>query len=341
MTDTTSAVTMFGSIGNRDDILDQKSENTTEFSINNINISRALYIKLGGEGIWEKECIKDGTLRLGYQNVPDGLCREANWTEALAEITKTCPDRGAATRHLSQVKNFYEAPEDVLWITFSSDRMWWCFAYPEVQLNDDGSKTRKAINGWSDKDVNGQLLLKNRISGKLLATQGFRGTICSVKELDYVLCKIKAKVNIKIELAQQAFLALTGLLIPLIKSLHQNDLETLTDLIFRHAGWNRIGVQGGTEKDIDLDLISSLTGERVAVQVKSRANKAVYEDYKNIFADMQGFSKFYFVTHTPAKNLQEVITNNTDEEFIFWGPQDLAEHSARSGLIGWILDKAN
>jgi hypothetical protein len=56
-------------------------------------------------------------------------------------------------------------------------------------------------------------------------------------------------------------------LIPIIKELHPKDLEIFTDLVFRQSGWQRVGVSGGTEKDIDLDLISPVTGERIAVQI--------------------------------------------------------------------------
>jgi hypothetical protein len=69
-----------------------------------------------------------------------------------------------------------------------------------------------------------------------------------------LLHKINGTVAPHVEAAQLAFSELVNTLIPIIKNLHEKDLEILADLIFRQAGWNRIGVLGGTEQDIDLDL---------------------------------------------------------------------------------------
>jgi hypothetical protein len=306
-----------------------------------IETEQALYIKLGEGGTWERECTKDGTLRLGYHHLSHELCIEGKWPEVLAEILKTTKDKGAATRHLNQVRFFYEASPDTLWITFNSDRLFWCFAKTEVTLNKDGSKIRQTISGWRDKSIKGELLTKKNISGKVLATQGFQGTICSAPEIDYLLHKINGTVAPHIEAAQTAFNSLVEKLIPIIKSLNEKDLETFTDLIFRQAGWSRVGVLGGTEKDIDLDLISPITNERIAVQIKSRASDAVYIEYRNKFSDMRGYTKFYFVTHSPTAALVKAASLNTDGNFIFWGAQELADFSAKNGLIGWLLDKAS
>ena len=51
--------------------------------------------------------------------------------------------------------------------------------------------------------------------------------------------------------------------------LHQDDFETLVDLIFARGGWHRVSALGGNEADIDLAVEQSLTGERAFVQVKS------------------------------------------------------------------------
>lgn len=135
-------------------------------------------------------------------------------------------------------------------------------------------------------------MLKSSLSGKLLAVEGFRGTICSVQGIDYLLNKINGTFDPHVIEAQNAFENIQTALIPLIGRLHYTDLETLTDLIFRHSGWQRVGVSGGIERDIDLDLLSPVTGERIAVQVKSRLNAATWYDYCNRFADMRGFPDF-------------------------------------------------
>ena len=38
-----------------------------------VTAKTARYIKLGGGGGWEAQCLKEGTLRLGYYEVPHEL----------------------------------------------------------------------------------------------------------------------------------------------------------------------------------------------------------------------------------------------------------------------------
>jgi len=245
------------------------------------------------------------------------------------------------TRHIDQVKKFYEEPETTLWITFHSDRLWWCFAKPDVVLLSDRSKTRTVVDRWRDPDINGKTLIKGHLSGKLLATQSFQGTICSVKEVGYLLHKINGTSEPHVAEAERTLETLVAALKPIIRNMHPKDLEILTDLIFRQGGWQRTGVAGEVEKDIDLDLISPITQERIAIQVKSKASLAVYEDYQSKFVDMSGFTRFYFVTHSPDKKLQTYLEGNADEKLKFWGVEELARQAAQNGLVRWLIDKAS
>lgn len=45
-------------------------------------------------------------------------------------------------------------------------------------------------------------MLKGRLSGRLLAVQGFQGTICTVSDLDYLLHKINGTVEPHVATAQ-------------------------------------------------------------------------------------------------------------------------------------------
>lgn len=301
----------------------------------------ALYIKLGRSGEWENDCIREGTLKLGYRELPHELCREPSWPEVEKQALATAKDKGAATRDVNQVRLFYETPPSTLWITFHSDRLWWCFASTPVLKLDDLTKTRQTVDGWHDRDVNDAPLFKALLSGKLLATEGFQGTICSVSEREYLLHKINGTAQPHVLAAQRALEVLIASLVPIVQKLHHKDLELLVDLVFRQSGWNRIGVTGGTTKDIDLDLLSPITGERVAVQVKSRASVGEYDAYRQKFADMRGYARFYFVTHSPNPKLASSAAEAADPSFIFWGASELAAHAARSGLAGWLLDKAS
>lgn len=301
---------------------------------------KALFIKLGDKGRWEKDCIENGYLQLGYHELDHDACLVGDADKAKRAFPEGY-NQGAVTRHIDQVFKFYHEPESTLWITFYSDRLWWCFSKEVIEKQSDGSKVRPVVTKWSDTDINGIPLHKGRLSGKLLSVQGFQGTICTVKEKDYLLHKINGTNEPHVQAAENAVSNLEKALFPIIRNLHPKDLETLTDLIFRQAGWQRTGVAGEVEKDIDLDLISPITQERIAVQVKSRANVGTYEAYKEKFSDMSGFSKFYFVTHSPNKTLDTLIETTTDEDFIFWGVEELSRQSVRNGLVGWLIDRAS
>lgn len=305
-----------------------------------IQAAKALFIKLEKGGSWERECIQRGTLRLGYYELPHNLCLSSDWGTVKAAFPSES-DQGSITRHINQVQQFYEEPDTTLWITFHSDRLWWCFSSSTISYLPDRSKVRYVIDQWRDTDINGNLLIKSHLSEKLLAVQSFQGTICSIKERDYLLHKINGTSEPHVNEAQAALDKLIDSLIPIVKNLHPKDLETLTDLIFRQAGWQRTGVAGEVEKDIDLDLISPIDQERIAVQVKSKASFTTYQDYQQKFSDMRGFSRFYFVTHSPHSSLSEVSSQTNDGAFIFWGAEQLAQQVARNGLIGWLIDRAS
>lgn len=305
-----------------------------------ISASAALFIKLGEGGRWAAECLREGTLRFGYREIQHKVCAAHDWAEVGRQTLQFSKDRGAATRHTNQIRQFYETPDTTLWITFHSDRLWWCFSTENVRSRQGNEKERDVIGCWRDTDINGVHLIKSRLSGKLLTVQGFQGTICSVSDLDYLLHKINGTVQPHVADAQIAFENLVAALIPIVKKLHWKDLEILIDLIFRQSGWQRVGVAGGTEKDIDLDLISPVTQERIAVQVKSTAKADVYRAYRDKYADMRGFSRFYFATHSPAKDLVKEAAAADDPSFVFWGPEEITQLTVRNGLTGWLIDKA-
>ena len=311
------------------------------FKMTQVSATKALFIKLGEGGIWQAECIEKGTLRFSYREVPHDICQAGNWPEVERKARGFSKDKGSATRHVNQIRQFYEADEKVLWVTFHSNRLWWCFSNPAIKPLPNGERIREVVTPWSDCDRHGERLLFGKISGKLLATRGFRGTICTISDVDYLLHKINGTNEPHVVAAQTAFESLQRCLIPIIQKLHEKDLEILVDLVFRQAGWQRVGVSGGTEKDIDLDLISPVTGERIAVQVKSRASVAVWQKYRKTFADMKGFTRFYFVTHSPDVSLQMEADAADDPDFVLWGIEQLAGQAVRGGLTGWLLDKAS
>ena len=305
-----------------------------------IKPSMALYIKLGRGSIWASDCItKNQTLRYG-ENIGSEheLGLDGKWDEVWQELEVFFSDKGATTRDTNQMRLFYESDTSVLWVTFFGDRLYWCFSRPELTVLPDKSITRPVTDEWRSVDINGRPLQKNQLSGKLLSMQGFRGTICSVKEFEYLVQRINAQVPRAVEEAQDALSELQAKTEAIVRMLHWKDFEVLVDLIFRQAGWQRVGELGGTQKTLDLDLVSPISSERCGVQIKSKANLAQLENYQQQFADMQGYTRLYFVVHTPSRDLGQA---KIIEDVELWLPQDIAHWAVKYGLIDWIIAKAS
>ena len=301
-----------------------------------INFPYAYFIKLGRNGKWEKDCLeKSQTLRLSYDEVPHDLCIRQRWDEVQDFLETIGNDTGAATRHKNQIRLFYEADENSLWITFFGDRLYWCFSKPEIEKLSDDSKTRPAIGGWKSVDINDNPLQKAQLSGALLTVQGFRGTICQVKEHAYLRRKINGIVQPDVEAALIAQAEFEIRIEALIRKLNWKDFELLIDLIFRQAGWQRLSVIGKAEKTIDLDLLYPITNERFLVQIKSSAGQQELETFRIRMSEYQDFSRAYFIVHSPSTKLD--VSEIDDVEV--WLLKEVAHRVVLYGLADWVIGK--
>lgn len=308
---------------------------------NKIKANKVLFIKLGDGGKFEKECIEDSqTLKLSYREVEHDLCINREWNKIKDfYVYDRNSDVGAAQRHVNQIRQFYEEDENTLWITFYADKLWWCFSKPEIELLSDNTKIRPVIGKWSDKDINGNVLLAGNISGNLLKTQGFRGTICSVEEAKYALNKINNEQSKEIIEVEKAYSELNLKLIHLIKKLQPKDFEILVDLIFRQAGWQRTSDLGKQQKTLDLALISPLTGERAIVQIKTGSNLNEFLDYEEQFVPMKNdYDKFFYVVHSAKPDL---VNYKNESETKLYLVDKIAELSISLGLVEWIIKKVS
>lgn len=305
-----------------------------------IKANKVLFIKLGQSGKFEKECIEiNQTLRLGYREVDHKLCVAGQWDKVHEYFTTEENSKTfVATSHSNQIKQFYEEDDKTLWITFYANKLWWCFSKPEITLLSDKTKTRPVIGKWSDKDLNNTVLLAGNISGKLLKTQGFRGTICSVPEKKYALAKINCEQMKEILEVEQAMFNLKTKLTFLIQNLQWKDFETLVDLIFRQAGWQRVGDTGKTQKTLDLELFAPVTGERAIVQIKAQSDLQQFLSYQEQFAIMNDYDKFFYVVHTAKNNLTN-YENETETKLYL--VDKVAELSISAGLVEWIIKKTS
>ncbi len=307
-------------------------------------IKQARYIKLGPKGNWDALCFSDSTLRLGYPQVPHEMAIRGDAAPIQKIFVDNETEKGASTRHVNQVIDFYRCGEDTLWITFSGGMMWWGVAKPEVTLIDydleghdkRGNRYRQMLDGWHNTDINGKTLYRTDISGFLTQKAAYRGTICDVsgREYDYLLCLIKGEPLPEVRAAQQAKKAMLTSLEALISHLNPKDFELLVDLVFMRGGWQRMGVAGGLEKTVDLELIQPLTQERAAVQVKSDTDQAQLTSYLQQFKAMN-MSRYFYVYHTSKLPL-----TCADDKVKLMGPAELAQSVANFGLMDWVMQKA-
>jgi len=310
-----------------------------------INPSEVLYIKLGSGGEYEKECITNGTLQIGFREVPHELyikcVKNGNWDEVQKAYRESGTSAGTATRYMHQIQRFYEADENILWITFWKGALYWCFAKPGVEVKDNHCKSRETISGWSCEDINGNQLMMSKLSGKVLAMQGFRGTICTVKEAKYLVEKINGIQPARVTETESVLLQLQEKVEDIIRTLSWRDFEILIDLIFRQAGWQRVNELGGKTKTLDIELISPITNERYGVQVKSKARLSLFEEYKTeLMNDIQGgFTRFYFAVHSPDEDLM-LASKDEDDNVKLLLPADISRLAVQYGLTQWVIDKA-
>jgi len=307
--------------------------------MNRIKAKKIIYIKLGRGGKWEKACIeKDQTVRLGFDKTNHKDCLKGNWEAVKKSFRKRGKDKGTATRKTNEIKTFYEEKEDTLWITFYANKMWWCFANSKIKLLKDKSKTRKVIGHWHDKDITGKTLRTDSISGHILQKQAFRGTNNEVKDRKYVLAKINGEKLTEVVEAENARIKLETKLGELIKKLHWKDFENLIDLIFRQAGWQRLGEVGKTAKTLDLDLFSPVTNEKCMVQIKSSSDLNEFTEYCDDFKNMHGYDKFFYVVHQPKGGLKKDRETKSVKLLLL---DDISKLVIDSGLTEWLMKKVS
>ncbi len=222
-----------------------------------INPPRVRYIKLGRQGIWEQECVKNGIVRLGFKTAnPARLakCRGGNWAELTKSFLEEGKDKGTATRFTNEVKLFFEDPGTTLWIAFVGERLYWGFFSDEAKPHADGNGTwRRIEGGWRCQDLNNDELTKDKLSGALTKLAAFRGTTCDVIGSNSVVQRINGLKNPVVERAIAAMSEMHSAIRGMIQLLGPMDFEILVGLIFATSGWRRQGIVGGTEKTKDLD----------------------------------------------------------------------------------------
>jgi hypothetical protein len=300
------------------------------------------FIKLGEAGCWETDCIENGTLQLGFESKQHLQSLRGEWDavyEYWREFRTSSRREATAKDDLRQIRTFYEAPMTMLWITFYKNRLYWCFAQPEVIELEDYTRIRRAIGAWSCNDLNDRPLETANLDGRVTAVQGYRGTICEIKNevRDYLVNKINGVVSRDVVAAISNLAALNQSVRELVRGLHWKDFELLTDLIFARSGLQRVSVLGATTKDIDLELLAPVTGRRAFVQVKSQADQETLDECVRKFNGMNGYDDFFFVMHTGPNQVQR--HQSDDQRINVIGPDRISELVINAGLTNWLIHR--
>jgi len=111
----------------------------------------------------------------------------------------------------------------------------------------------------------------------------------------------------------------------------------LCDLISSRSGWQRVAELGGLQRDTDLVVEQSVTGELAFVQIKSATNPAVLRDYLGRFETGPGFDRMSFVCHPPSGDMAVSVTAKPSH---IWTGQEIARQAGAAGLFDWLNEKA-
>lgn len=298
------------------------------------------YIKLGEGGEWESTSIKKGMLRFGYRETTHEFCLEERWDEVRNELSRIRNKDGVVTRDINQIKIFYHSTPDSIFITFHGGLLYWCRAQPEVTVaNEDNARERLTLNGWSCRSLGGALLGTDKLSGSLVAVQGFQGTICRIKEREYLLRKLNDQPlpqSVEIDKIRTDYVRAAE---ALVRLLCWEDFELLVDLIFTRSGWSRLSSVGGTQKSVDFEISLPTTREIASVQVKSRADVNMLFDYIERFNASRKYHKLFFVWHTG--NIDIGSLQRCPANVVLYNCRRISELVVDLGLVNWVRDKVN
>lgn len=296
------------------------------------------YVKLGEGGAWEKDCLARGVLRMGFGSDLDqgfALCQAKDWAGFAAMWRAQGRNPSVATRFANETRLFAEDDGSTLWITFSEQRLFWAMLEPEgrmTRMYDGDSTYRPVVGGWRDHDIHGKRLIKGNLAGDLVSLAAYRGTSCGVPRHDYVVRKINGLRADEVEAAENALARMQETTLAVIRSLQPNDFELLVDLIFTQSGWRRVGILGGTQKTLDLDIVLPSTGERAMVQVKSATTSDELAEYISKLDPNGPHKRLFYVFHSGE-------AQTADARVSVLGPERIARMTLDAGLMRWVMDK--
>ena len=303
-----------------------------------MEVDNIYYIKLGEGGRWAKDIATDNKVRIGWADVDLTLIHAKDWNATRQICQASCRSIGAGTADANALERFCNSTPRDIWITFHDSKMWWGRLQEGPVLQDGISKYRLLEGRWSCHSASGERLELHRLPGTITKTQGYRATICTIREKEAVLRVLSGERSELGQLLANARSELYRATAEALTLLHWRDFELLVDLIFRQSGWRRVSHAGDTIKDVDLVLECPMTQRKYAVQVKASASLSVARDYQTI-AREAGFERFYFAVHSPAKDLVDHAAEfDSDDGFDLLDASKLAVRVVDGGLTSWLID---
>lgn len=301
--------------------------------MDSVDFQQAYYVKLGRGGMWEKDSIETGKVRIGWDDVPLADIHAGRWDNIRGIVKKAMPG-SAGTHDFNTLKTIVQSSRDDLWVSFYDSKLWWCRV--DGAVHEDGvSKYRPVQGQWHDADLSGRKLFVDHIGGRLLRLRGYRATICNVRHTDELRRLINVQASPELAAVEAAVAALVVQVEAAIRTLHWRDFELLVDLLFRSAGWRRISILGETVKFTDMNLEEPVTGDKYQVQVKSASTLKEFESYRSQFNGGL-YRRMYFVVHSPDKALK--AAEGDDKVHLIHNAR-LARMVVDAGLVGWLMEK--
>lgn len=316
--------------------------------------SQARYLKLGaGNSATDRRCIDESQAYIGFGTDDSELFELASkglWEEfwkSQYERDTAGSERARkqrATSATNQVRAFFQAGEETLWITFFGGYMYYAHFSSESKpvISKELKGCTRAVEGkWIHKDGIGRPLKVENLSGYLTKVRGYQGTSCSLSgdQYTYLLTRLSGRVPSYIEKINQAQDSLVDGVRSAIKTLQPKDFELLVEIIFSRF-LRRIGKAGGNEKFIDITYEDPMTPDQtIAVQVKSEASRDIIDKYCQGF-EFDRYKSVYIVFHTPdSVDLDDLLEERPTLRIV--DGSSLARLVVDSGLVDWLKEKTS
>jgi hypothetical protein len=224
------------------------------------------YIKVGENGKWAARAIEQAVIPFGYPSIDHQACLAGDWDRVRVQLTEMGRTQGGASQGLRELKEFYGLPDDTLWVAMAVGHFWWAFAEGPVVVVEPGNpdkpaRYRRTRAGWSKTTLAGEPLTVRSLSSALTRTASYQMTICAIKQVDYLLRRIRDEPDPLHAQATAVRGEMREIGLHMIRQLDWRDFETLVDLIFARGGWQRSSVLGQGQPDVDLTLTQPTTGE--------------------------------------------------------------------------------